>query len=90
VFELAMTAACGCEEPAVILEHSKHLADLHQFRISGKALARGIAPLRHNDQRQRRAGAMPAKKNDADRRVRWTLWLGGSLLCTTLNMDVHP
>jgi hypothetical protein len=56
VFKLAMTSACGREEPAVILQHSKYLADLHQFRISGKALARGIAPLRH---RVEATGARP-------------------------------
>ncbi len=48
MFELAMTAACGCEKRAVFLAHCKYLADLHQFRISGKVFARGIVSLRHN------------------------------------------
>jgi hypothetical protein len=40
----------------------------------------GLKPIQMtpNDRRQRRAGTMPAKKDDADRRVRCTPRLGGS------------
>ena len=63
MFELAMTAACGREEPTVILQHSKYLADLHQFRISGEALARGIVPLRHNVRGEGRALLLRASRS---------------------------
>lgn len=80
MFELAMTAAGGREEPAVILKHSKYLADFHQIRRSGDVYVRGYGLLRHIALATRTRPMAVDEKRAAPRMSGWAVLLSGHLM----------